>query len=66
MNKRMTKRLRETLLTKPTETLLMIRNEYATKTEEIKNPETVWKKFKKMYMNGKVPKNFIVKQKKGK
>jgi hypothetical protein len=61
MNGKMTKRLRKTLLQNTEAVLLLIRDEYGSKTESTETPTGVWRDFKRLYKAGKVPKNIIVK-----
>jgi hypothetical protein len=62
MNGKKTKQLKKTFLTKTNEVLVLIRDEYGDVTKKIESPENVWKLFKKMYKNGKIPNEFLVKE----
>lgn len=55
MNQKQTKRLRKALLTKTAEVLTLIRNEYGSQTEKTETPQAVWRQFKELYKNGRVP-----------
>lgn len=63
MNQRKTKQLRKVLLTKTSAVLLLIREHYGEKTEQVKNAQGVWRKFKKLYKEGKVPQSLLILQK---
>lgn len=59
----MTKRLRKTLLKRTEAILLLIRDEYGSKTEQTETPSGVWRDVKRLYKAGKIPANLIVKLK---
>jgi hypothetical protein len=65
MNQKTAKRLRKTLLKNTPEVLMLLREEFGEKTEEVENPQTVWRSFKKLYKQGKVPQEMIMKKVKG-
>lgn len=60
MREVMAKRLRKTLLKKTPEVLMLLRDEFGDKTSEIERPQQVWRKFKHLYKQGKVPSNMIL------
>jgi hypothetical protein len=60
MRQKRVKQLRRILLKKPNEVLVMIREEYGQMTQQIETPQALWRTFKKMYKNGKIPQNFLI------
>ena len=60
MREVMAKRLRKTLLKKTPEVLMLLRDEFGNKTNEIERPQQLWRKFKQLYKQGKVPSNMIL------
>lgn len=66
MNQKMARRLKKTLLEKTPEVLMLLRKEFGERTDDIDSPNRVWRNFKKLYKQGKVPKEMIWKyEKKG-
>lgn len=59
MNSKQAKRLRKILLTKTSAVLALVRSEYGSKTEQIETPQGVWRNFKKLYKEGKVPESML-------
>lgn len=60
MNQQMAKRLRKTLLHKTDEILLLLRQEFGEMTKEM-TETSVYRNFKKLYKQGKVPPSLIEK-----
>jgi len=61
MNKKKVKQLRKTFMVKPSEVLLKLREVYGDKTKHMETPNAVWRSFKKLYKEGKINNNFLVK-----
>lgn len=59
MNAKQAKKLRKVLLNKTPEVLMLINKHYESKTKEIQTPQAVWRLFKELYKNGKVPANLL-------
>lgn len=59
------KQLRKTLLNKTAETLLLLRNEVGESTKNM-TETAIWKCFKRLYKNNKVPQSFLIKNQKTK
>ncbi len=58
MNGRKSKQLKKILLKNTPEVLAIVRNEYGEQTMQM-TPESLWKNFKRMYKNGKLPKSLF-------
>lgn len=64
MSQKTIRRLKKTLLQKTPEVLMLLRKEYGERTSEMETPERIWRNFKKLYKQGKVPKEMIWKYEK--
>lgn len=62
MNQKQVKNLRRTFEVKKHEVLLKIREHYGTKTENIETIGALWRNFKRMYKEGKIEENFIIRK----
>jgi hypothetical protein len=61
MNQKTSKRLRKVLLEKTSAVLLLVREHYGETTGEIETPQAVWRRFKDLYKQGKVPPSLFTK-----
>jgi hypothetical protein len=61
MNGRKSKQLKKTLLKKTAEIMLLVRDEYGDQTMQMSS-DSLWKNFKRMYQNGKIPESLLVKK----
>jgi hypothetical protein len=66
MRQKRIKQLRKVLLKKTSDVLLLIRDVYGENTKNIENPQGVWKLFKKLYKEGKVPASLLILEKENK
>jgi len=55
MNQRKAKQLRKILLKKTSAVLLLVREHYGENTGHVESPQGLWRMFKKLYKDGKVP-----------
>jgi hypothetical protein len=63
MNQKKSKLLKTILLKKTSEVLLLIREYYGEGTKNIESPQALYKLFKKLYKEGKIPSNLLIVEK---
>lgn len=63
MNQRMTKRLRKSLLKNTQDIMFVLVSAYGDRSNKIEGPSGVWRSVKRLYKEGKMPKNLILKRK---
>ena len=66
MRQKRIKQLRKVLLQKTSDVLLLIREEYGEDTKKVESSQAVWKLFKKLYQEGKVPTSLLILEKENK
>lgn len=59
MNSGKAKQLRKIMLSKTSAVLLLVREQCGEDTKSIETPQAVWRKFKQLYKEGKIPQSMF-------
>ncbi|RLD63315.1 MAG: hypothetical protein DRI84_09850 [Bacteroidetes bacterium] len=59
MRQKKVKELRKILLNKTSAVLLLVRDVYGENTKNVESPQAIWRAFKKLYKQNKIPKSLL-------